>query len=147
MRRALLCALALLVAAPAVAATAPGRQLVLRVTQVDAAGAALATPRETVCPADGCQMAAELRLASGALSFNTVVTFVAGGAYVALAALPAGAARIREFSQARPEPIFLRSKTGGSTVLGLVVDRTSAASSDTGEPDAYLRLELAPPPA
>ena len=127
------------------------KPMLLRVTQISAGGVAINTPRETQCPADGCTMAGELKLSSGTVSFNTVVTFVADGAYVALTALPAGAARIYEFTQARPAPIFLPSgsKSSGPTVLRLTVDRSNGRTAlfSTGEPDAYLRVELASSPA
>ena len=128
--------------------------VLLRVTQTGADGVALAPPRETLCPQQGCQMAAELKLAGFTLSYNTVITFVADGAYEALTALPPGAARIREFSQARPAPVFVPStlangaSSKGGTLLRLLIDRASNPLPASGEPDAYLRLELmASPPS
>jgi hypothetical protein len=151
MRRVPLLLVALVLAAlllPAIACAEPGRPVLLRVTQINAAGTPLTTPRETLCPPDGCAMAGEMKLASGMLSFNTVVTFVADGAYVALTALPPGAARIREFSRARPAPVFLQASaaSNGTTLIRLVVDRIGTPSLLTGEPDAYLRVEFAPAP-
>ncbi len=141
--------LAALLLLPAIAAAEPSKPVLLRVTQINAAGVALTTPRETLCPPDGCAMAGEMKLASGVVSFNTVVTFVADGAYVALTSLPPGAARIREFSQAMPAPVFLQTITAthGTTLIRLVVDRAGTPSLRTGEPDAYLRVEFAPAPA
>ncbi len=153
MKRFALFGLALLALLPGVhGAAAEPTGLLLRVTQVAQDGHNLAPPRQMLCPQAGCEMAGELTLPSGPVSFNTVVTFVTGGAYLAFASLPAGVARIREFTQLRPAPVFLPQRgVTNANVLRLAVERSgvagrnSAAALVASEPDALLKVELAAP--
>ena len=151
-RLALICLAFLAVPVRPPEARAEPAGMLLRVTQVAQDGHNLTVPRETRCPQAGCEMAAELALPTGALSFNTVITFVTGGAYVAFTALPPGSARIREFTQLRAAPVFLPQRgEANATVLRLAVERSaaggrnSAAALVAGEPDALLKLELVAP--
>jgi hypothetical protein len=153
MKWAVLLALAVLSSSCAAFAAEPGEVLV-RVTQIAADGHNLSAPLQMLCPKTGCQIASDLSVASVRISLNTVVTFVAGGAYVALTPLPPGTARIREFAQARPAPVFLPMRTATSVaVLRLEVElagnagqsKAALALLSNAEPDAYLKIEFAPP--
>lgn len=138
----LILAAALLGPSPACAA---GNTLV-RLSQVDPDGHAIAPPVEAPCPEIGCQIGLTLRVAGKDLGYDALVSFVAQGSYLAFTPRPGTTAQMREFNANRVEPLFVRRGGNGQSaaLLRLLAQPPGNAVRVSTQPDVLLRVEITP---
>ncbi len=109
--------------------------------QVDAAGAKLGDPVAVDCPTSGCQQPLTLRVGKVEIPTMASVQFVERGAYLTLQPQSLAAARIMDFDQGRPAPIFLllRDRSRSTQTVRLIVGQdASLRRLQQGEnPDSY----------
>jgi hypothetical protein len=148
------------------AAAQASRMRTVRVTQVPRDGEPAREAREFACPETGCQQVLSLIVDDVAQSFLADIQFVSHGAYVTLQPRSVAIARVVEFRQGRPGPVFIRGLentlledqisyvTTQAASLRRVDGAADGRTLTSGnfyvrkrEPDMVLKVEIAPPQA
>ena len=148
------------------AAAQASRLRTVRLTQVAKEGAPLGEAREIDCPETGCQQLLSLVVGEVALTFLADFQFVSHGAYVTLQPRSVAIARVVEFRQGRPGPVFIKGpaetrleeRIGYVTIPAASLRRTDVAADGRTlasgnvyarkqEPDLVLKVEIEPPRA
>jgi len=148
------------------AAGQASRLRTVRLVQLAKEGAPMGEAREIDCPETGCQQLLSLVVGEVALTFLADFQFVGDGAYVTLQPRSVAIARVVEFRQGRPGPVFikgpaetvLRDRIGYVTIPAASLRRTDVAADGRTlasgnvyarkqEPDLVLKVEIEPPRA
>ncbi len=133
------------------AAVASEADTLVRITQMDRDGVAIGTAQEARCPANGCQMAAVLRIGPISTPYEAVVTFAGQGVYVVLESPTAGV-QVHLYGDTRPTPLFLPRTAGNlNRLIHIAIDKPGDKLG--GQPsqarllasqDTWLRIEIDP---
>ncbi len=148
------------------AAAQASRVRTVRMTQVGKDGEPAREARAIACPETGCQQVLSLVVDDVAQTFLADIQFVSHGAYVTLQPRSVAIARVVEFRQGRPGPVFIRGpadtmlehRIGYVTMSAASLRRADGAADGRTltsgnvyvrkqEPDLVLRVEIDPPQA
>lgn len=133
----------------------------VRITQVDRAGAALGATTELFCPASGCQQPLSIKFENQTEAANAAIDVVARGLYIALEPRSIGTKALMDFNTGRPGPTFVTTRGRERIVatLPFIVIRDASVRAERGfdpekqitegavfnrnrEPDIYLKVEV-----